>query len=194
MIWLERSPDLKACIARVSVSSSSPMIDGIPLSRPSRRWQDAQVAASWAPRSLSATALRSVTKITKLAEIESAMIWHILEALSFRKRHLTVTPASRRQRAWRMAIAAPSSTDHEAVCQRINAAAVLFPDELEPTPLCRPQVELKIGVGRHSPVQIDAEPDDIVVTANKLVDYLARDHAALPIPSEPALHLIPHHA
>src|SRR5882757_7628780 len=165
MIWLERSPDLKACIARVNVSSSSPMIDGIPLSRPSRRWQGAHVAASWAPRSLSATALRSATKITRLAEIESAMIWRILDALSSRK-HLAVTrPTSRRQRAWRMSIAAPSSTHHEVVCQRINAAAVLFPDELEPTALCRAQVELNIGVDRHGLVQIDAEHDDVVVTA-----------------------------
>src|ERR1700694_5454846 len=176
MIWLERSPDLKACIARISVSSSSPMIDGIPLSRPSRRWQDAHVAASWAPRSLSATALRSATKITRLADIESAMIWRIFDALSSRKRLAVTRPTSRRQIAWRMSIAAPSSTDHEVVCQRIDAAAILFPDELEPTAFCRAQVELNIGVGRHGLVQIDAEHDVVVVTANKLVNDLARDH------------------
>ena len=91
--------DLARTLARLeglhraaSVSSSSPMIDGIPLSRPSRRWQDAQVAASWAPRSLSAAELRSATRITRLAAIESAMIWRILGALSSRRR-LAVTRA-----------------------------------------------------------------------------------------------------
>src|ERR1700736_6676741 len=111
------------------------MIDGIPVSRPSSRWQAALVAASAAPRSLSATALRLGANIAKLAAIESGMIWRILDALSSRK-HLAVTPpASRRQRAWRMLIAGPSSTDHKVVCQRIDGAAVLFPDELEPTVL-----------------------------------------------------------
>src|ERR1700736_5655785 len=164
------------------------MIDGIPLSRPSRRWQAAHVAASSAPRSLSASALRFAANIAKLAAIESAMIWRILDALSSRK-HLAVTrPASRRQRAWRMSIAAPSSTDHEVVCQRINAAAVLFPNKLEPTALCRAQVELNIGVGRHGLVQIDAEHAGVVVTTNKLVDDLARDHVALVITTQPGLH------
>src|SRR5260370_28015265 len=108
-----------------------------------RRW--AGTLASWVPRSLSATALRSATNITRLAAIESAMIWRVLDALSSR-RHLAVTrSASRRQRAWRTSIAAPSSTDHQVVCQRINAAAVLFPDELEPTALCRAQVQLNIS-------------------------------------------------
>src|ERR1700738_4632752 len=95
------------------------MIDGIPLSRPSRRWKNAHDAARWAPRSLSATALRFAANIAKLAAIESAMIWRILDALSSRK-HLAVTPpASRRQRAWRMLIAGPSLTHHEGVCHRI---------------------------------------------------------------------------
>src|ERR1700736_2998000 len=166
------------------------MIDGIPLSRPSRRWQAAHVAASSAARSLSATALRFAANIAKLAAIESAMIWRILDALSSRK-HLAVTrPVSQSQRAWRMLIAGPSSTDHEVVCQRIDAAAVLFPEELEPTALCRAQVELNIGVGRHGLVQIDAEHDDVVVTANKLVDDLARDHVTLVVTTQPRFHLM----
>src|SRR3984893_10935440 len=89
-----------------------------------------------------------------------------------------------------MPFAAPSSTDHEVVCQRINAAAAFFPVELEPTALCRAQVELNIGVGRNGLVQIDAEHDDVVVTADKLVDDLARDHVALVITTQPRFHLM----
>src|SRR4029077_18036527 len=119
-----------------------------------------------------------------------AMVRRVLNALSSRK-HLAVTPpASLLQRAWRISIAGPSSSDHEVVCQRIDAAAVLFPDELEPTALCRAQVELDIGVGRHGLVQIDAEHDDVVGAATKLVDDLARDHVALVITTQPGLHLM----
>src|SRR6201982_2735885 len=89
-----------------------------------------------------------------------------------------------------MPFAALSSPDYEMVCKRKTAAAVLFPDELEPTALCRAQVELNIGVGRHGLVQIDAEHDDVVVAANKPVDDLARDHVALVITTQPGLHLM----
>src|SRR5262245_27361845 len=37
MIWLERLPDLKASIASLSFFGLSPMIEGMPWSRPSRR-------------------------------------------------------------------------------------------------------------------------------------------------------------
>jgi len=73
MIALERAPDLKAAIAPVSFSVSIPTIDGMPLSRPSSRWQAAQVAASSAPRSLSAAMPRFALRIVRPTAIEAAM-------------------------------------------------------------------------------------------------------------------------
>ena len=46
MIWLQRLPDLKASIVSASFLASSPMIEGMPWSRPSRRWHAAHIAAS----------------------------------------------------------------------------------------------------------------------------------------------------
>src|SRR6516164_8287059 len=46
MIWLERAPDLKAAMTSANCFWFRPTIDGMPLSRPSMRWQDAHIAAS----------------------------------------------------------------------------------------------------------------------------------------------------
>ena len=82
------------------------------------------------------------------------------------------------------------STDRELVRQRIDAAAILFPDEIEPAALRRAQGEFEEGVGRDRLVKIDAEHHGVVVAADKLVDDLARDHIALIIVAQPCFHLM----
>ena len=127
MIRLGRSFDLKACIMPMSLSASNPAIDGMPLSRPSRRWQDAQDAASWAPRS-------SLPPPPIRAE----------------------KTGSREPKAPAMDRDHPQA-DHELVFQPEDGAAVLFPDEFERTAIRRPQVELDERVGRNGLVKIGAE-------------------------------------
>ena len=54
----------------------------------------------------------------------------------------------------------PSSSHNELVRQRVNAAAVFLPDELEPAALGRAQVELEIRIGGNGLVQISDEHVD----------------------------------
>src|SRR6478609_4812786 len=85
--------------------------------------------------------------------------------------------------------AAPWSSDRELVFQPVGAAAVLLPDELEPTALHGQQIEFDKGVGRNGLVEIDAEHLYTSIAASKSVDDLARDHPALLIVAQAGLHL-----
>src|ERR1700730_14312935 len=84
----------------------------------------------------------------------------------------------------------PSSDDNELVCQRVSAAAVLLPDELEPAALGGAQVELEIGIGRDGLVQIGDEHVGSVITADKFVDDLARDDIAFVVVAQTGFHLM----
>src|SRR6266849_2286432 len=189
---IERSPDLKACNAPASFPSSSPMIDGIPSSRPSRRWHAAQVAASWAPRLLSAAKLSWVMRRTGVAQTQiwSAMSARARGAFPSHRHFALMRPASRHQKEQQKSQAAPASTDHEIVRQRVSGAAVFFPYEFEPAALRRPQVKFDVGVGSDRFVEIDLERHDLVVAAGELIDDLARDDVALVIMPQAGLHLM----
>src|SRR5580704_4262586 len=93
MIELERVPDLKAAIASASFSLSIPTIAGMPLSPPSRRWQDAHMAASWAPRSLSAVMPLSALRMTR----PRAMV-NTTDCDAIIRRQRTGVPKSKRRR------------------------------------------------------------------------------------------------
>src|SRR4029434_7715356 len=94
-----RSRDLYASIARVSISGLMPRIVGIPPLPPSRRWQDAHIAASWAPASRSAALLRSARIMNDPAAIEAAMILRILRPAPSRYL-LSPIPLLMARRAW----------------------------------------------------------------------------------------------
>src|SRR5260370_16859457 len=89
---------------------------------------------------------------------------------------------ARHRRAPRRLVVAPSSPDQEIVSQREDAATILFPDEVKPTTRCRAEVELKIGIGSHGLIQVDAEHHLVVVAADQLVDDLPRTPPTVPAP------------
>src|SRR6202048_2241465 len=99
-------------------------------------------------------------------------------------------PASRHQKEQQKSQAAPASTDHEIVRQRVSGAAVFFPYEFEPAALRRPQVKFDVGVGSDRFVEIDLERHDFIVAAGELIDDLARDDVALVIMPQASLHLM----
>src|SRR3979490_1488577 len=92
---------------------------------------------------------------------------------------------ARHRRAPRRLVVAPSSPDQEIVSQREGPAPILFPDKVKPTTRCRAEVELKIGIGSHGLIQVDAEHHHVLVAADKLVDDLARNHLAVAITGPP---------
>src|SRR5580693_2790532 len=83
-----------------------------------------------------------------------------------------------------------SSSDNKLVCQRVDAAAVLFPDKLKPAALGGAQVELEIRIGRNGLVQIGDEDVVSLITADKFVDDLARDDIAFVVVAQAGFHLM----
>src|SRR5260221_10267891 len=79
----------------------------------------------------------------------------------------------RHQKEQQKSQAAPASTDHEIVRQRVSGAAVFFPYEFEPAALRRPQVKFDVGVGSDRFVEIDLERHDFIVAAGGPIDYFS---------------------
>src|SRR5580693_5222662 len=84
----------------------------------------------------------------------------------------------------------PSSSHSELVRQRVNPAAVLLPNELEPAVVGRSQAELEIRVGGNGLVHIDDEHVDAVVAADELVDDQTRDDVAFVVFAQAGFHLM----
>src|ERR1700738_1917130 len=103
---------------------------------------------------------------------------------------ISTASRARHRRARRRRVVAPSSSDQEVVSQREDAATILFPDEVKPTTRCRAEVELKIGIGSHGLIHVDAEYHLVVVAADKLVDDLARNHLAAAVTAQSRFHLM----
>src|SRR5467141_3811925 len=97
---------------------------------------------------------------------------------------------ARHRRAPRRLVVAPSSPDQEIVSQREDAATILFPDEVKPTTRCRAEGELKIGIGSHGLIQVDAEHHLVVVATDKVVDDLARNPRVIAITAQSRFHLM----
>src|ERR1700682_1336149 len=103
---------------------------------------------------------------------------------------ISTASRARHRRAPRRMVVAPSPPDQEIVPQREDAATILFPDEVKTTTRCRAEVELKIGIGSHGLIQVDAEYHLVVVAADKLVDDLARNHLAVAVTAQSRFHLM----
>src|SRR6202171_6406256 len=103
---------------------------------------------------------------------------------------ISTASRARHRRAPRRMVVAPSSPDQEIVCQREDAATILFPDEVKPATCCRAEVELKIGIGSHGLIQVDAEYHLVVVAADKLVDDFARNHRVVAVTAQSRFHLM----
>src|SRR6266702_394018 len=164
-----------------------PRIVGIPWSPPSGRWQDAHIAASWAPPSRSAAWLRSARIMNEPAAIETAIIWRMLRLAPWYLRSPIPLLVARSSMATSNTT---SLSDSEVVLQRVGVAAILFPDERESAALGRAQVEFYKRIRRNGLVEIDAEHHHVIVAAGKLVDDLARDDVALVITAQAGLHLM----
>src|SRR6266436_9264530 len=101
------------------------------------------------------------------------------------------TPSrARHRRAPCRLVVAPSSPDQEIVSQREDAATILPPEKVKPPTRCRAEVELKIGIGSHGLIQVDAKHHLVVVAADKLVDDLARNHLAAAVTAQSRLHFM----
>src|SRR5258708_24958114 len=103
---------------------------------------------------------------------------------------ISTASCARHRPAPRRLVVARSSPYQEIVSQREDPATILFPDEVKPTTRCRAEVELKIGIGSHGLIHVDAEHHLVVVAADKLVDDLARNHIAVAVTAQPRFHLM----